>query len=1062
MNSESDATSSKQAPMEYAGRTYRSVRTLLGLLVVACLFPGIIGASLLYVQEYHNDRAQLEKSTLQTARALAQTVDSHLLQAQAIAMALSATPSIASRDFAEFHRHARTVLAMAAPGTNVVLSDANGQQIVNTVLEYGRSLPTHGNDEQIRRVLETGKPAISNLFIGPVLKRPVMSVDMPVKIAGKVAYILSIGIQPQQFDAILRAQNLPADWVAAIFDATGTIVARTRAPEKFVGQKGTEELIQQFKESREGVVETTTREGIPVVSVFSRTPAANWNVGIGIPRKVLEEELRGNFTVLAFGVSGLFVLGFVLAWQMGGRIARSVRALTSPALALGAGEAFNVPRVHFREAAEVAEAIRTASTLLERRTSERDAARKELEKHRERLETLVADRTRALESNHEFVNAILNSVASHIAILEKDGTIIDANSQWKRYSSALHTSGVWTGIGGNYLSALGLVPGSGAASARALAVAIEEVLSGQRSGYEADCACDTPDGTLWLRIRVLPLKGERGRVVVSHDDITSLKRVEQALAESERFIKAIADHLPGLIGYWDANLRCRFANKPYQEWFGKPPEVIVGMSMPDLLGETLFNQNKQQISGVLRGEPQAFERTLTKPSGEIGYTLASYLPDTDDAGNVIGFYVFVADITPIKLAEVRLQELNAEMASARDRAEAASKAKSEFVANMSHEIRTPMNAILGFSRLLQEMPLGKQEHDYATDIEVSARSLLGILNDILDFSKIEAGRLELEHARFSLRDVMNNTSAIVSNDARLKGIKTVFEVAPEIPHALTGDPLRLQQVLLNLAGNAVKFTERGEVAVSARMIGESGNQVTVEFSVQDTGIGIASEHHERLFKAFSQADNSTSRRYGGTGLGLAISERIVGLMGGSITFSSEAGHGSDFRFSAVFGRAAESALASPSAPSRLSSFAGRLSGVRILLVEDNEINQRVAGALLRKAGASVETAGNGEVALRMLAEASAPFDVVLMDLHMPVMDGYAAVRLIREQLHMTALPVIAMTANAMEADRERALQAGMNGYVAKPIEMEELVAVLRANLRWLEDEAVSSSTLPAT
>ncbi len=396
-----------------------------------------------------------------------------------------------------------------------------------------------------------------------------------------------------------------------------------------------------------------------------------------------------------------------------------------------------------------------------------------------------------------------------------------------------------------------------------------------------------------------------------------------------------------------------------------------------------------------------------------------------------------------------LTETNAQLAIARDKAEVASRAKSDFVANMSHEIRTPMNAIMGLVRLLEDSSLEERERSYVAKIRMSALSLLGIINDILDFSKIEAWWLELERTQFSLEEVIRNISTVISINADEKGITTSFTVATNTPSALIGDPLRLQQVLLNLMGNAVKFTERGQVALTIRKVAEDEAGVTLEFLVKDTGIGIPTEKQDGLFTAFSQADSSTSRRYGGSGLGLAISRRLVTLMGGPLTFTSEPGQGSEFRFSAQFGvdRQSPPRPVIPGQAERPASLAGRLAGMRLLLVEDNEINQEVARSLLTRAGATVEIAGDGQAAVTSLRDRSADFDAVLMDLQMPGMDGYEATRIIRNDLKLTTLPVIAMTANAMPGDRDRSRQAGMVAHLAKPIEIEEVFATLAAHVR---------------
>ena len=376
---------------------------------------------------------------------------------------------------------------------------------------------------------------------------------------------------------------------------------------------------------------------------------------------------------------------------------------------------------------------------------------------------------------------------------------------------------------------------------------------------------------------------------------------------------------------------------------------------------------------------------------------------------------------------------------------AANEAKSRFLANMSHEIRTPMNAILGLARLLVEAPLAETERRHVDQIRLSGQLLLGILNDILDFSKIEAEQLELEQAPFSFDDVVRSVSVNVLADADNKGIKARFDTAPDVPPMLVGDSMRLQQVLINLAGNAVKFTEVGEVVVSVHMALKAGDEVTLAFSIRDTGIGIPHEQRERLFQAFSQGDNSTTRRYGGSGLGLAISWRLVSLMGGTIAVASEPGLGSEFRFTARFGVAAGGVVRAGDTV-RPAPLAGRLAGLRLLLVEDNEINQWVARSLLERAGASVGIAGDGEAAVAVLRERSADFDAVLMDIQMPGMDGYEATRIIREELMLSALPVIAMTANAMTSDRERSRRAGMVAHLAKPIEIDEVFATLAVHV----------------
>jgi signal transduction histidine kinase/DNA-binding response OmpR family regulator/HPt (histidine-containing phosphotransfer) domain-containing protein len=549
-----------------------------------------------------------------------------------------------------------------------------------------------------------------------------------------------------------------------------------------------------------------------------------------------------------------------------------------------------------------------------------------------------------------------------------------------------------------------------------------------------------------------------------------------------------------------------------------------------------------------------------------------------DAGGKGVIQATVRDISERIAGEARLQSLNEQLANALDRAEMASSAKSEFLANMSHEIRTPMNAIMGLARLLEESPLARRERSYVAKIKMSTRSLLGILNDVLDFSKIEAGQLMLEYTPFPLDQVLDSISVLLAPNAANKGLELVYAVAPEVPLQLFGDPMRLEQVLLNLISNAIKFTAEGEVVLAIGVAQRGEEQITLDFSVRDTGIGIASENHASMFAAFSQADSSTSRRYGGTGLGLAICRRLVGLMGGAISVKSELGKGSEFMFDSTFGLAPGTLLAAlPDLPGmaerrvlvvddnacareavaaqcaafgwqvdsaaggeqalamlraargpqarydfmlvdaampgmdgvsvitharadlgvelprtalmvaehtreqlmllaedlkldatlskpvtresllaalvelhtgrpqtvagQVQPLAGRLEGLYVLLVEDNEINQEVANYLLLHAGAAVDIAANGQIAVDMLSAAPTRYDAVLMDIQMPVMNGYEATQAVRK-MGLADLPIIAMTANVMEDDRARAIEAGMNAHISKPIDVDNMVEAL--------------------
>ncbi|WP_229411307.1 MULTISPECIES: PAS domain-containing protein [unclassified Massilia] len=1261
-----------------------SIRSRLITLVFACALPILLGYFAFAGDAERREAQHVSQDAQMIARALAAAVDRDLDNGETAARALAGQPSLAAGDLATFHAAARGLLRPEFPAFAFVLSGEDGGDLLDTRHAWGAPLSSSGNEADVRRVFQSGDVVTSGLHRGSPSQPWVISIAVPVWRDGKVAYALSVEQRPRRIAELLAGQQLPEHWVAQVYDNHGLLVARSGDRVHGIGSPVPPELRAALLRSPSGKITLARPDGETVNAAYASTPMHGWTVAIAFPRYAARDLLGRSPGATLAGIGALLGISVLLAWVIGGSIARDVRALTEPAAALGRGQPLMIPALRIKEAAAVGRALRKVEG--------------DLLQYRHRLEALVAERTNELQRSSALLATVYASAPVGLAFLDRGLRIIMIND----YLAAVNAIPAASHIGRTLPELLGergvaieepyrrvlasgrplievedsgespaepgtirhwicsyypvhgpehelvginavvlditerkrqeernrdnealfrtlfegaadahvlIALGAGFVSANQAAVKLfgcadlDELLQlspasvspefqpdGRRSDLLAHeymrRAIDT--GTCqfeWIHMRhdgsqfhadVLLNSVDIGGKGILHGtvrDITvrvqtdaALRAASQRLEQSERMIRTVTDHLPALVGYWDAELRCQFANRPYLDWLGRPASAVIGHTAWELMDEGQMTQVMPHVEGVLAGEPQFFERQLQrKGSDEVIQAWGSYIPDFDADGRVRGFYMLHSNVTELKRTQSRLED-------ALHAAEAASSAKGEFLANMSHEIRTPMNAIIGLARLLEEAKLERRERAYVTRMQIAARSLLSMLNDVLDYSKVEAGQLALEHTLFRIDDVLASVGVLGAAGAWHKGIEPVFAVAPGVPARLLGDPTRLQQVLLNLVGNAIKFTERGEVVLSIETKSREDDRVELAFAVRDTGIGIAPEQQQRMFEAFSQADSSTSRKYGGTGLGLAISRRLVALMGGELGVDSALGEGACFRFSAWFGldagappplpdaaadgsvlvaddntssrealaRALEglgwqvdragtgaealallrgarryelafidsampdldgasvlafaradraipmprcallaadpererldtlaadlrvdAVLAKPFTPGALldtlaalseggapaaqpsaAPLGGRLAGLRVLVVEDNLLNQEVANYVLVHAGASVDFAGNGQLAVSMLADGTRHFDAVLMDLQMPVMDGFEATGAIRA-MGYADLPILAMTANAMEADRRRALQAGMDGYLAKPIDVDELVSVLR-------------------
>ena len=587
------------------------------------------------------------------------------------------------------------------------------------------------------------------------------------------------------------------------------------------------------------------------------------------------------------------------------------------------------------------------------------------------------------------------------------------------------------------------------------------MLAGEIDGYAMDKRFIHKDGRLvYTRLAVSHVRKPDGSVdyvVAMVEDISERKQAELALRHEQQLSADIINSLPVLFGFLDANGYCQRWNHRFKEITGYNDSEVASMR-----GQDFFRGEDQQciiraMEKVYRDGHASTEAKLTTRQGK---SVSMYLSGTrvmlDGQPHLLAVGI---DITERKMAEAELDQYRhhletlvesrtAELAAATQAAESASRAKTSFLANMSHELRTPMHGVMGMVELAKRRMTDPEGLDHLDKARSAAERLLGVLNDILDLSKIEAERMALEDAPLRIAKIADSLTSVFGHSAVEKGLKLETDLPDELLQLpLRGDSLRLGQILLNLVGNAMKFTEQGRIAVRARLLANTPQDVVVRFDIADTGIGIEPEALSRLFASFEQADNSMTRKYGGTGLGLAISKRLVEMMGGEIGADSSPGAGSTFWFTVRLKRDNSAAIPPVSTTDQVlakTRLIGHLAETRLLLVEDEPISQELSCILLAEAGLKTDLARDGVEAVAMAQQRS--YTLILMDMQMPNMNGVDATRAIRALAGYSETPILAMTANAFDDDRKACIDAGMNDHITKPVDPEKLFETL---LKWL-------------
>jgi two-component system sensor histidine kinase/response regulator len=520
-------------------------------------------------------------------------------------------------------------------------------------------------------------------------------------------------------------------------------------------------------------------------------------------------------------------------------------------------------------------------------------------------------------------------------------------------------------------------------------------------------------------------------------EIIERKHAEHELLHANETLRIMLHASPVAIAVLDPQGLVRLWNSAAERLFGWSEQEVIGGPLPTVPQDEQ-DKFQQRLRRALQGEDLSTEEVKRRrKDGSILEITASTAPLKDAQGRVTGVIAVDVDITERKRAEREIQRAQAA-------AEAANRAKSEFLANMSHEIRTPMNGVLGMTELALDTELSPEQREYLGMVKTSADALLTVINDILDFSKIEAGKLELDPIEFNIRNSVEETARMLALRAHQKGLELVTYVEPDVPEVLIGDPIRLRQVFFNLLGNAVKFTEQGEVVLRAAVHAKADGIAALHFSVTDTGIGISQGRQKAIFEAFSQADNSTTRKYGGTGLGLTITTRLINLMAGHIWVESELGKGSAFHFTANFGVGNAPALRS------LVEDSATLEGLRVLVVDDNATNRRILRETLLQWRMRPTLVDGGQEALSLLQHAQAagtPFPLVLTDMQMPEMDGFSLAEKIKQTPELTGATIMMLTSAGQRGDGARCRELGVKAYLTKPLKQSELREAILAVLR---------------
>ncbi|MEX2146157.1 MAG: ATP-binding protein [Candidatus Rokuibacteriota bacterium] len=1034
------------------------LRSHLIALVVVTLVPILIFSLVLVVRLHRSERAAIERGLQETARALAVALDAQLMTDIEALKTLGASEHLDHGDFRAFYALAARVKAQHPHWDTVLLTDATGQQLLNLRQPYGTPLPpTPGNQAAFRQVMESGRPLVTDLFAGPVAKAPVIGIRVPVMRQGRPRYMMSAGMAPQSFGEVLVRQKIPADWTGAVVDRNHVILARTRAPEEFVGRPVTADLAARLRQGPEGTARAFNQEGAATYAAFARSAVSGWAVVLGLPAASAEGSLMQSLaTVTAAGLAMLLV-GVGLAALLGRRIAAPIVSLSAAAATLDQGEIAVPARAIVAEVGDLARALEKGARS-------------------------VREHAAALRARESELRLITDAVPVLISYVDAGGRYRFNNRAYEEWFGQPAAA-----VAGRHLSEV-----MGQAAYEMARPHVEAALAGQPATYERLLPY-REGGSRYVRATLVPDRDESGRVrgfVALVTDLTGERVNAAQLREQaetleiinrtgpllsaeldlEKLVQAVTDAATKLsraaFGAFFYNLvDDRGESYTLYAISGVSREAFDTFPMPRntaLFGATFRGEGVVRIDDV-HEDPRYGKSPPHHGMPEGHLPVRSYLavPVVSRSGDVLGGLFFghpergmftereerlvvgLAAQAAVAMDNTRLYEKEQR---ARTEAEAANRSKDEFLATLSHELRTPLNAVLGWARMLRRGQLEPGTQDRALDIiERNAQAQVQLIEDLLDVSRIITGKLRLDVRPVSLAGIVEAALDSVRPAAESKGVHLTYDLDPRAG-PLAGDSDRLQQVVWNLVLNAIKFTDGGgRVQVSTKRA-----DAHVEIVVSDTGRGIALEVLPHIFERFRQGDSTTTRAHGGLGIGLALVRHLVELHGGTVHATSLGDNqGAVFTVRLpVMAHAdtdADGQRRQPAARGRLDHLTF-LKDVKLLVVDDEPDTLELFAAMLAQQGAVVRTVGSAAAALHALADWTP--DVLVSDIGMPDEDGYALIRRVRalEADRGGRIPAIAVTAYGSVEDRIRVLSAGFDSHVPKPVESAELATVIASLL----------------